>query len=71
MSGKGEGKKRNRAAQSEQHGFQESSVDKAARPAAGETAGTGAGAAERPEKQRVLEKMHDLEERRRQKEHDE
>lgn len=65
MSGKGEGKKRNRAAQSEQHGFQERPLEQASRPAAGEPGGAEI---EKSEKQRVLEKMRDLEERRRQKE---
>ncbi len=65
MSGKGEGKKRNRAAQSEQHGFQERPLEQASRPAAGEAGGAEL---EKPEKPRALEKMRDLEERRRQKE---
>lgn len=64
MSGKGAGKKRNRAAQSDQHGYQE-------RP--GDIAGKqdGAGGINRDKqssgKQRILEKLRDLEKRRREK----
>lgn len=66
MSGKDEGKKRNREAQSQQHGFQESPIERARKPGPGESGGTGieSGA----EKERVLEKMRELEERRRQRE---
>lgn len=60
MSGKGSGKKRNRAAQSEQHGYQEPQVGHAAKPGAGEA---GGGTQKTPEKQRVLEKMRELERR--------
>ncbi len=66
MSGKSEGKKRNRAAQSEQHGYQEPPDIEAVKPEAGEEAGArleGEG-----EKERVLEKLRRLEEQRRQKE---
>ena len=67
MSGKGEGKKRNREAQSEQHGFQESPIERAVKPGAGEKAGTGTAGGGR-ERERVLEKMRELEEHRRQQE---
>ncbi len=63
MSGKGEGKKRNRAAQSEQHGFQERSLEKAEKPAGEETRQVA-----NHEKQRVVDKLRRLEERRRQQE---
>ncbi len=63
MSGKGEGKKRNRAAQSEQHGFQERPLEKAEKPAREE-----GHPRESREKPRVLEKLRNLAERRRQQE---
>lgn len=66
MSGKGAGKKRNRAAQSEQHGYQEPQVDQSNKPGTGKTAGSGL--EKNPEKQRVLEKLRDLQKRLRQKE---
>ena len=62
MSGKGEGKKHNRAAQSQQHGFQEQPEEKAGMPSAGESPHQ-----ENHDRQRVLEKLRDLEERRHQK----
>ncbi len=65
MSGKAAGKKRNRAAQSEQHGFQENPADIAGKNSdkhgekeRGSTSG----------KQRVMEKLRDLERRRRERE---
>lgn len=62
MSGKSEGKKRNRAAQSEQHGFQQPPAEKAAgTDAAQSTAGESA----KHDRKRVLEKLRDLEKRRR------
>ena len=63
MSGKSEGKKRNRAAQSEQHGYQETPEDIARQPGLGEAGGA---TIETREKERVLEKMRRLEEKRRQ-----
>lgn len=66
MSGKGEGKRRNRAAQSLQHGYRERPEEKAARPDAGEKG--GAGVDTQPERQRTLDKMRELEERRRDQE---
>lgn len=58
MSGKGTGKRRNRAAQSGQHGYHEPQVNRAAEPGTGEAA--GASIEKPPEKQRVLEKMRKL-----------
>lgn len=69
MSGKGEGKKRNREAQSEQHGFQESPIDRARKSGPGESTGTRIEST--VEKERVLEKMRELEERRRKQEGEE
>lgn len=66
MSGKGAGKKRNRAAQSEQHGYQERPGEIAGKPEAEETRGSGLGK-RLSEKQRVIDKLHDLEKRRREK----
>ncbi len=63
MSGKGEGKKRNRAAQSEQHGFQERPLEKAEKPVREE-----GNPGENQEKPRVVEKLRNLEKRRRQQE---
>lgn len=65
MSGKSAGKKRNRAAQSEQHGFQENPADIAGKNndrAGDEHRGPGS------EKQRASEKLRDLERRRRDRE---
>lgn len=61
MSGKGAGKKRNRAAQSEPHGVQENPESRASKPAAGRAPGS-------PEKntgerQRVLDKLRSLQKR--------
>lgn len=63
MSGKGSGKKRNRAAQSEQHGYQEPHAD----PVTGHDEGTaaGPGAENLPEKQRVIARIREMEQRRR------
>lgn len=66
MSGKGAGKKRNRAAQSEQHGYQERPEEVASKPEVGEAG--GANLEEKTEKQRVIEKLRDLEKRRRERE---
>lgn len=62
MSGKAWGKKRNRAAQSEQHGYQQDPEDKAV----GTEKGEAATHSER-ERQRVQEKMRKREEDRRRK----
>lgn len=59
MSGKGSGKKHNRAAQSDQHGFQVSPADVALKPSAVDAVGAGMG--KNVEKLRVLEKMRKLE----------
>lgn len=61
MSGKGAGKKRNRAAQSEPHGYQEQPEDRAGKPAAGKVRGATERASS--EKQRVLDKLRDLQRR--------
>ena len=62
MSGKSEGKERNRAAQSEQHGYQEPKDIKATSPVREPVAEE----ANRPSaKRRVLDKIRDLERRRR------
>ncbi|MHB9054274.1 MAG: hypothetical protein ACYC5F_09880 [Thermoleophilia bacterium] len=66
MSGKGAGKKRNRAAQSEQHGYQGRPGDAASRPHAGEAG--GAHLEDNPERQRIMEKLRELDERRREEE---
>lgn len=66
MSGKGSGKKRNRAAQSEQHGFQQPLSEKAGSDAKGKTGGDR----DAGEGQRVREKLKDLEQRRRDREGD-
>lgn len=66
MSGKGEGKKRNRAAQSEQHGLQERPEEIAHKPESGEAG--GASLEGKSEKERVIEKLRDLEKRRSEKE---
>jgi hypothetical protein len=65
MSGKSEGKKRNRAAQSEQHGFQQPKADKATGTKASDAATRGSGKEKR--KQRVQEKLKDLENRQRER----
>lgn len=65
MSGKGSGKKRNRAAQSEQHGFQKGQDDAAHQPSTGEAGGARLEPSE--ERQRILEKLRELDERRREK----
>lgn len=59
MSGKASGKKRNRAAQSEQHGFQQPPSEKAAGP----DRATGS-EKEKRGKQRILEKLRELERQR-------
>lgn len=61
MGGKGAGKKRNRAAQSEQHGYQEQPEERAGKPATGKSPGATEKAA--GEKQRVLDKLRDLQRR--------
>lgn len=64
MSGKGSGKKRNRAAQGEPHGYHERPSDIASgggRPSSGSKES-------RNEKQRTIDKLRDLERRRRDKE---
>ncbi|MHB0866044.1 MAG: hypothetical protein ACYC6B_01930 [Thermoleophilia bacterium] len=65
MSGKGSGKKRNRASQSEQHDYQEPH----SKPVAGHSEGAAAGAhPESPsEKQRVLSRIRDMERQRRER----
>lgn len=62
MSGKGAGKKRNRAAQSEQHGYQEPQADHATKPGAGEYE-LGSAEERAAEKQRIIDKLRQLEER--------
>lgn len=62
MSGKGSGKKRNRAAQSGQHGFQNPQSEAAIKPDTGEKSGAQHELAE--EKQRVLDKLKRLERQR-------
>lgn len=59
MSGKGSGKKHNRAAQSDQHGFQGNPTEVARKPLVGEAG--GASLEKKVEKLRVLEKMRELE----------
>ena len=66
MSGKGTGKKRNRAAQSQQHGYQENPEDAASRPDVGEAGGATLDG--KTERQRILEKLRELDERRREQE---
>ncbi|MBE0429002.1 MAG: hypothetical protein IBX61_03915 [Thermoleophilia bacterium] len=62
MSGKGWGKKRNRAAQSEQHGFQQPPAEQAAQA---DTGRAGTSAEKTTIRQRVLDKIRMLEQRRR------
>lgn len=65
MGSKGAGKKRNRAAQSDQHGYQERPGD-----IAGKQEGAGGGISSDKKssgKQRLLDKLRDLEKRRREK----
>lgn len=64
MSGKGSGKKRNRAAQSEQHGFQQPSSEKAAKD---KKAKGGDKKATRG-KQRLLDKLRELNRERKEQE---
>ena len=66
MSGKGVGKKRNRAAQSEQHGYQERPGDKASKPRGGKS--RGAPLEETGERERIMEKLRELDKRRREEE---
>ncbi len=66
MSGKGAGKKRNRTAQSLQHGFQEHPHDTALKPDTGEAG--GATLEGRTERQRIIDKLRELDERRREQE---
>ena len=66
MSGKSSGKKRNRAAQSQQHGYQEQPPDHSAKPGIGEAG--GARIEKNPIKQRLFDKLRNLELRRRQQE---
>jgi hypothetical protein len=62
MSGKGAGKKRNRAAQGEPHGYQERPTDVASKvPGKDNREGY-------PEKTRIIDKLRDLEQRRRDRE---
>lgn len=62
MGGKGAGKKRNRAAQSEQHGYQEHPEERAGKPSPGKTGTEGVN---NSEKQRVLDKLKSLQQRQR------
>lgn len=64
MSGKAEGKKRNRAAQSEPHGYKESPSELADKTG-GQNGGKGPG--DTGEKQRTIDKIRDLERRRRER----
>lgn len=66
MSGKGAGKKRNRAAQSQQHGYQEHPQDAAVKPDAGKIRGADHDAQDRRE--RIMEKLRELDEQRREEE---
>ncbi|HDZ59460.1 MAG TPA: hypothetical protein ENH44_01575 [Actinobacteria bacterium] len=66
MSGKAAGKKRNRAAQSEQHGYQESPTDIADKSGTVGVNGSG-GTPETEERKRVSEKLRNLERSRRDK----
>jgi hypothetical protein len=68
MSGKSAGKKRNRAAQSEPHGYQEHPGERAEKDRKTRGPGRNRPAADTGERQRVTEKMRDLEQRRRDKE---
>jgi len=66
MSGKGAGKKRNRAAQSLQHGYQEHPED-----VAGKTKGKETGHKSndgRSDRQRIMDQLRELEEQRRESE---
>ncbi|RJQ42334.1 MAG: hypothetical protein C4534_10510 [Gaiellales bacterium] len=63
MSGKAAGKKRNRAAQSEQHGFQQPPSEKAAANRKGEGGHEG-----QRDRQQLIRKMREREEERRLKE---
>ncbi|MHB8859934.1 MAG: hypothetical protein ACYC6Z_10710 [Thermoleophilia bacterium] len=65
MSGKGAGKKRNRAAQSEQHGYQGRPGDAAAKRG-GKT--RNAPLEDTSERERIMEKLRELDERRREEE---
>lgn len=67
MSGKGSGKKRNRAAQSLQHGYQEHPADAARKPDVGEAGGATLDEGIN-DRQRILEKLRELDERRREQE---
>ncbi len=69
MSGKAAGKKRNRAAQSEQHGYQESPKDIADKSGAVGVNGAGH-TPESEDRKRVGEKLRKLERRRRGKDED-
>lgn len=66
MSGKGAGKKRNRAAQSDQHGYQERPGEKAGKQGAGDS-GSADRNSRQVEKQRVIDKLRDLQKRRQKK----
>lgn len=61
MSGKADGKRRNRAAQSEPHGYQEYPEERAGKPVGRKGRGAPGN-----EKQRLADKLRLLEERRRQ-----
>lgn len=62
MGGKASGKKRNRAAQGEPHGYHERPSDIAS------GAGTGVNGEGNSEKQRTIEKLRELEQRQRDRE---
>jgi hypothetical protein len=62
MSGKGSGKKRNRAAQSEQHGFQQSPSEKSASADTDKKSGTGK--KKGSDRKRVLKKLKELDRQR-------
>lgn len=64
MSGKASGKKRNRAAQGEPHGYQERPSDIAS------GAESGKKGEERSKRQRTIDKLRELEQRRRDREGD-
>lgn len=66
MSGKGSGKKRNRAAQSLQHGYQEHPQDAAHKRGAGVVGGDHLD--DRSERQIILDQLRELDQRRRDQE---
>lgn len=66
MSGKATGKKRNRAAQSLQHGYQEHPEDAAVK--SGKRGRKGAVLDDRTDRQRILDQLRELDEKRREQE---